>query len=483
MDLRKLPARLMTDQVFVLGHIIEKGALTTVLGQTFLVVPLTPMTLDFINGTQLPEFNNNILTNKCDVPDQSISPSIDLVEGITLKELQQRYLADVTGRVSLITCETYVRLFGFLFDILGEGKRLKTITREDMLRVRDLFFRIPLMAARHCRGLNLIEAIEKADRTGLRRISEKTANYLLFRISAVFNWAERQWLIDRNPAKRLGRIVNRSTAKFKRRPFSIENLQRLFHLPLYTGCRDDFKYFRQTGPNHPRNERFWIPLVGLFSGMRVNEILQMDIADVVRRDNIWCFYVTNRSLEGPSQKRLKSSAAERYVPIHSALLHIGFIDFLEDAKRSGRQRLFPRAEMDKRGLFGERYSCWFTQTFLKSQYLYHPETTFHSFRHNFRDALRSGNASVFMMKEVCGWSMTGVEFGYGGPPSAAELARTVELVRYPGLDLSHLLTDSGRKAVARQMSAIRRWKPSTTQFDEAMLKVISTYPESGTSSS
>ncbi len=191
------------------------------------------------------------------------------------------------------------------------------------------------------------------------------------------------------------------------------------------------------------------------------------------------FHVTNRSVEGATHKRLKSGAAERYVPIHSVLLHIGFIDFLEEAKLSGRQKLFPRAHMDRRGLFSQRYSSWFTQKFLKSQYLYRPETTFHSFRHNFRDALRSADASVFMMKEVCGWAMSGVEFGYGGPPSIAAMAKTVELVRYPGLDLSHLLTDAGQKAVWRQMSAIRRWAPPTTQFDEAMMKVISTQSEIG----
>jgi hypothetical protein len=135
--------------------------------------------------------------------------------------------------------------------------------------------------------------------------------------------------------------------------------------------------------------------------------------------------------------------------------------------------LFAGAKIDKRGLFGERYSSWFTQKFLKSHFLYHPETTFHSFRHNFRDALRSANASVFMMKEVCGWSISGVEFGYGGPPAIAALAKTVELVRYPGLDLSHLLTEGGQRAAWRQLTAVRRWAAPVTQFDQALLKVKS----------
>ena len=472
MGSRSLPARLMTDQVYVFGHILEKGAFATLAGQTLLIVPLTPMTMDFLKGTRLPEFTNNLLTNKCEIVNSSVVLPTELTEGITLEELRRSYLADIAGRVSTITCETYIRIFGFLIDILGQGKRVKSITRQDMLRVRDTFFRIPLMATRHCRGLDLIQAIAKADQTGLRRISEKTANYLLFRVTAIFNWAERQWLIDRNPAKKLNRVVNRSTAKFKRRPFSIDELQRIFHTPLYTGCRDDFKYFRQKGPNHPRNERFWVPLVGLFSGMRINEILQMNIIDIVKRDNIWCFHVTNHS-DGRRDKRLKSDAAERYIPIHSALLHIGFLDFLEDAKLSGRQKLFPRAQMDRRGLFSQRYSSWFTQKFLKSQFLYHPETTFHSFRHNFRDALRSANISIFIMKEICGWSIAGCEFGYGGPPAISTLAKAVELVRYPGLNLNHLFTDAGQKAVWRQLSALKRRGASLTQFDQALLNAIS----------
>jgi integrase len=470
MDSRGLSARLMTDQVYVLGHILERGAIVKASGQSILVVPLTPMTVDFLKGTRLPEFTNNLLTNKCEIVNNSVVLSTELTEGITIEELQSRYLADLAGRVSAQTCETYIRLFGFLIEILGEGRRLKSISREDMLKVRDIFFQIPFMATRLCRGLNLMQAIEKANQEGRRRISEKTANYLLFRITAIFNWAERQWLIDRNPAKRLGHIVNRSIARFKRRPFTIDHLQRIFHTPLYTGCIDDVLHYRRRGPNHPRNERFWIPLVGLFSGMRVGEILQMNVVDVVSREAIWCFHVTNQSDDGKKDKRLKTAAAERYVPIHSVLLHIGFLEFLTEAKQSGRQKLFPRTEMDNRGLFSERYSSWFTQVFLKKQYLYQPETTFHSFRHNFRDALRNGNTSVFMMKEVCGWSTSAVEFGYGGPPAIPALAKTVELVRYPGLDLSHLLTKAGEKAAKRQLKAVVAWTASVTQFDQVLLK-------------
>jgi len=46
----------MTDQVYVLGHILERGAIVKASGQSILVVPLTPMTVDFLKGTRLPEF-------------------------------------------------------------------------------------------------------------------------------------------------------------------------------------------------------------------------------------------------------------------------------------------------------------------------------------------------------------------------------------------------------------------------------------------
>jgi integrase len=57
---------------------------------------------------------------------------------------------------------------------------------------------------------------------------------------------------------------------------------------------DESRYARQ-GAAKPRRSRFWIPLIALFSGMRLNEICQMDTADVQEIEGTLCFSVSAMS--------------------------------------------------------------------------------------------------------------------------------------------------------------------------------------------
>ena len=39
---------------------------------------------------------------------------------------------------------------------------------------------------------------------------------------------------------------------------------------------------------HKKNCNFWIPLIGLFTGMRLEEISQLYVWDLTKIDGIWC---------------------------------------------------------------------------------------------------------------------------------------------------------------------------------------------------
>jgi hypothetical protein len=204
-------------------------------------------------------------------------------------------------------------------------------------------------------------------------------------------------------------------------------------------------------------------------------LARIGVEDISEIGGFWYFYITNNALDGVSEKRLKTMASERYVPIHSTLLSIGFLEFVRVAQKSGRKKLFVGAKSNSYGNFRSVYSNWFSQQFLKRTGIYHPETTFHSLGHNFRDALKRGNVSVFLMKELLGWSFSGVEFGYGGPSAIAALSQTIELVSYPGLDFTNLHTEAGRSE-ARLLHLAARDQPAPNQiakFDDALLEALS----------
>lgn len=66
--------------------------------------------------------------------------------------------------------------------------------------------------------------------------------------------------------------------------------------------------------------------------------------------------------------------------------------------------------------------------------------SFHSFRHNYRDALREAEIGLERVRALGGWrrDSDGEEAIYGKGLKAATLYREIEKVRYAGLDLIHL---------------------------------------------
>ena len=65
----------------------------------------------------------------------------------------------------------------------------------------------------------------------------------------------------------------------KRTPYKLDELdelQTLFTCPIYTGCKGQSTTHRlKVGDNIYQDYLYWIPLIGLYSGMRLNEICQL----------------------------------------------------------------------------------------------------------------------------------------------------------------------------------------------------------------
>jgi integrase len=121
--------------------------------------------------------------------------------------------------------------------------------------------------------------------------------------------------------------------------------------------------------------------------MRLNEILQLDLADIRQVDGEVCFLVSNRSASGANDKRVKTTNSERYFPIHPRLMEIGFMEFVEGRRAGGGAKVFPELPVSTMGYYSDAFSKWFRR-FIEKSGAAQPKTCFHSFRHNFRDGLR-----------------------------------------------------------------------------------------------
>lgn len=213
----------------------------------------------------------------------------------------------------------------------------------------------------------------------------------------------------------------------------------MFSAPLFTGCRDDGHGYAMPGPNRPKNARFWIPLIALFNGLRLNEACQLDVADIQTVDGIVCFVIT-ASACGPTDKRLKTASSERVVPIHPELLRLGFMGFVDKRARAG-EKLFGEVALGATGYRSATFSAWFARFAAKAG-ANTEKTCFHSFRHSFRDALREAGIPRDIALALGGWSRppgscdsSSVSDVCGRGYRIETLFEAIRKVGYPDLDL------------------------------------------------
>lgn len=81
--------------------------------------------------------------------------------------------------------------------------------------------------------------------------------------------------------------------------------------------------------------RFWIPLFGLFSGLRVAEASQLKPSDFEVIDGIPCVRVAGDSVGESSDansQRLKTPSSRRCIPLHPKLIELGLLDYVKDRR-------------------------------------------------------------------------------------------------------------------------------------------------------
>jgi len=371
---------------------------------------------------------------------ETILPTVLAKTGRTLREVFELHQSDPSKVRTPKTVLAYENTFEVIGAVIDLNTPIRDISRDDCRRLLETLRWVPSNSTKRYPKLNIVQAAEMAKRKKLTStLNPATINAYLNRLSSVLNFAMNEGLIDRNPTRGL-KVADPVRARDKRLPFSPQQLQRIFNAPLYRGCLNDEAGYATPGPNRPRRGRFWVPLIGLFSGMRLNEICQLDVADIQEIEGIPCFYVRpDPSAKG--SKRLKTEASERLVPIHPTLLGIGFMTYVEAQRAKGVAKLFPDLRRSTTGYYSDPFSKWFRR-FLVAAGADGPRTCFHSFRHCFRDALREGRMDHQIALALGGWAK-GNEAGetataYGRGYRISTLLQGIGGAQYPDLDLNHL---------------------------------------------
>lgn len=279
-------------------------------------------------------------------------------------------------------------------------------------------------------GLPLPAMIDEARKRNVKTLGVTSVNKGLSRMATFFSWAVRHDYIGVNPVMGI-KLKNPVQARDQRHPFDSADLRKIFTAPVYTGCHSEAHWSQKGDEILKDSPKYWVPLLGLYTGARLNEICQLRVADVQEQNGIHYLHIDD---EGEGQ-RLKNQGSRRDIPLHPDLISFGFLEYTKRITQQGHSQLFPTLKRDSNGYYSDGFNKHFGR-FLKSVGAKTEKKSFHSFRHSFEDACRNNGVDSGIMDALQGHAQQGMAGRYGSGYSLEVKARAVGRVRYEGVVLT-----------------------------------------------
>lgn len=358
------------------------------------------------------------------------SPVIENQGGTQLEKLIADFM-DVRGNFGKSkTVRDKKAAFEYLLKLVGPNFFVEALERNHFLKIRTILEAYPLNANKinDLKGLTLSERSAFAKKYSLPLMSKQNANKIIARLKALMHFAVSSGIISHNPCLDLEfKISHAEKQKSEKKPFTIDQLNKLFSTSAFKA-------------NYPNGSAmYWAPLIALFHGLRMEEILLLTLDEIKCSDDgkITYFDLTNFTTE-----QLKNANAIRRVPIHEELIRLGFLEYLALCNKHKGKRLFP--ELKRANGEDTTYRKNFSRDFsryLKKEGIKTTHVVFHSFRRNFSVACTNGEIPNDIENALGGWSLTGGQGGTYKKPkdiSISKLKEMIDRVKYPGLELSHL---------------------------------------------
>ncbi len=231
-----------------------------------------------------------------------------------------------------------------------------------------------------------------------------------------FDWAKARgyypsFAKDDNPAA--GQVVFRTREKRLRRAFGFkaftdEQVKILFSAKALAGL------------NETATLGAWI---GLFTGARVAEVGQLALDDFVMVEGIPCIRITD---EGEGQS-VKSSVSNRTIPVHPKLIKLGLLKRVDELRKAGEKRLFPKVKIN--GVNGS--GNWLSKAFTRhvEAHLSKPEKGkfgFHSLRKTVVQGLQTAGVPAEIRAAYVGHELDDEHHAaYSRAPTMKELLNAV----------------------------------------------------------
>lgn len=330
-----------------------------------------------------------------------------------------------------------------LSEFLG-AKTIDQIEPHDLARFKVEAAKFPVVRSPAILAMNFNEIVEWAEGPGRKKpkINPTTLWKWINTFNGMFSYAAKNRWIEFNPAD--DTMPKPPRTRNARLPFTAEDIAEIFSRPMFTGFegRSDAGYRERKGPVILRDAKFWIPIVALYTGARLEEIGSTLASEVRQQDGIWLFDILDRGDEDADahNRSIKNSQSRRVVPLHGKLIELGFLEYAASVPSTGF--LFPDLKPTRTPTGWKRtakFSKWwghYRRANAKSdgEGMGSKKKPFHSFRHTMIRALRKPGINPVLAYLLVGHEdgeIDRMNLGYGEGADLKTLKDTVDQIEFP----------------------------------------------------
>ncbi|HCR0140435.1 TPA: site-specific integrase [Klebsiella aerogenes] len=338
-------------------------------------------------------------------PVLAVAPSASTTSSVTVASLFKQYEAENAQNWKPATLRENQASHAALieiFDYLGLGADANTITRADVLRVRDVLQQLPKNRKQRFKDATLVDLLGREEKTDCLDVVTINNKYLI-KMAAVFKWAVRNDLIKKNMTEGLELKVPQRKASEARNAFSTEQVGQLLVAA---------KSYSQKASGKPYH--YYVTALAAITGARLNEVAQLQVKDVRTTEAGTVYIHINEDDSSLPGKSIKNAHSDRCVPLVDGaygFVLADFMDLLEARRNAGNDNamVFDGLRLMKNG-YGEQVSKWFNRTLLPKVLADRDGLAFHSFRHTVATQLKQHGIELAYAQAIMGHSSGSITY-------------------------------------------------------------------------
>ncbi|MCH2405980.1 MAG: site-specific integrase [Nitrosopumilus sp.] len=254
------------------------------------------------------------------------------------------------------------------------------------------------------RDFNLLQLLEM-DVPEDDRLSVDTQTKLISRMTSLWNFLIDEYpeYVTQNVFKKKSVTVTSRKAKDKRESFTDEDIKTIFHHKNFLPAI--FEGHRRQTIKYPY---YFVPILAVMMGARLEEICQMRVTDIKKVNGIWVYRIREEGRYNEEETRVKNPYSERDIPLHPELIDtLRFVQYVNHIKKLGHERVF--WELPKRGnVYHRNVGKFFNEKYLVKIGIKKRGKSFHSFRHSVETHLTNANVNGRYIDFLQGHSQKGV---------------------------------------------------------------------------